>query len=179
MISTLSKIRQAGGMVVVLDGKVRIEAPPGLLSDRDKQILADHKQDLLRLLGPAETTIVADPEREAIQWIESLPPAEAEQVVETAIREWREIVGATETEAVETPVVDQVEATIVVSPIEATEVVEWEDGIEPPPPCDKCGSLELWETVGGSWHCQRCDPPIRSEMLRLRARRLRKEAEAA
>lgn len=28
-------------------------------------------------------------------------------------------------------------------------------------PCPKCGTLELWETLAGTWKCLRCDPPTR------------------
>lgn len=28
-------------------------------------------------------------------------------------------------------------------------------------PCPNCGTLELWEALAGTWHCRRCDPPIR------------------
>lgn len=160
MIAILWKIRQAGGKVVVRDGKVRIETPVGLLSDGDKQVLAHHKQDLLRLLAAAEQVVV-DPEREAIEWIERLPAAEAEAVVATALREWREIVS-------ETP-------TVVVDAVEETQAVEWEDTIEPPPPCETCGSLELWQSMAGTWQCLGCDPPTKARRLRERAARLREK----
>ena len=26
-------------------------------------------------------------------------------------------------------------------------------------PCPKCGTLELWQSLVGTWRCQRCDPP--------------------
>ena len=28
-------------------------------------------------------------------------------------------------------------------------------------PCTKCGSLELWETMAGTWRCLSCEPPDR------------------
>ncbi len=161
LIELLSEIRTGGGEIKVVGHDLRLRVPAGLLSPDDKQVLRAHRQDLLRLLGPAEQVVV-DEEREAIQWVEALSPEEAEVVVETALREWRDLVGWAET-----PVVD---------PVKEAEVVEWDDCVDPPPPCERCGSLELWQTAAGSWHCQRCDPPIRSEMLRLRAARLRREA---
>jgi len=37
--------------------------------------------------------------------------------------------------------------------------------IDPPAPCQKCGSLELWETLARNWRCLRCDPPTKSRRL--------------
>ncbi|MGA2032939.1 MAG: hypothetical protein ABSG68_11820 [Thermoguttaceae bacterium] len=53
-----------------------------------------------------------------------------------------------------------------------------EDGceiIDPPAPCPKCGSLELWQDLLGAWHCQHCDGAAfrRSCELLKRAARLR------
>lgn len=96
MIPILDKIRRAGGRVVVRDQAVRIEAPPGTLSDQDRQVLAQHRETLLRLFPPAEPVVVdpyLDQERQAIQWVESLSPAEAEVVVETAVRDWGRLTG--------------------------------------------------------------------------------------
>ena len=57
----------------------------------------------------------------------------------------------------------------------------WESAIEPPPPCPRCGSLELWEDLAGKWHCQRCEAAgfRRSLQLAERAARLRKRARPA
>ncbi len=54
--------------------------------------------------------------------------------------------------------------------------------IDPPDPCPKCGSLELWESMAGDlfgltpgrWRCLRCDPPAQSRRLCKRADRLRR-----
>lgn len=35
----------------------------------------------------------------------------------------------------------------------------WESAIDPPPPCPKCGSLELWWNLLGDTRCMKCDPP--------------------
>jgi len=53
----------------------------------------------------------------------------------------------------------------------------WETAVDPPAPCRQCGSLELWQDFADSWHCQICDPPIRSERLRATAARLRRQAQ--
>ncbi len=85
-IEVLSRVRQAGG-TVKSDGKnLIIEVARGVLTDTDREVLTRHKVELVRLLAPV------DPEREAIQWVESLPEHEAVVVVETARREWSEIV---------------------------------------------------------------------------------------
>ena len=52
-------------------------------------------------------------------------------------------------------------------------MVEVEE-VDPPDPCSACGSLELWETLLGSWRCLRCDPPTKSDALRKLAARIRK-----
>ena len=43
-------------------------------------------------------------------------------------------------------------------------------------PCPKCGSLELWETLAGTWRCQHCDRDTfqRSRELADIAARLRR-----
>ena len=38
--------------------------------------------------------------------------------------------------------------------------------IDPPDPCPKCGTLELWQTLAGNWRCLRCDPPTKARRLR-------------
>lgn len=45
--------------------------------------------------------------------------------------------------------------------------------IAPPPPCGKCGRLDLWQDVAGGWHCLRCDPPTVARRLRREAARIR------
>jgi len=92
----LNTIRQAGGRVIVLDGDLLVEAPPGTLTQEAAVVLREHKAALVPILPDAE--------REAIQWVEGLPSAAAEIVVETARREWEEVVGT-----VEEPVVVRVE----------------------------------------------------------------------
>jgi hypothetical protein len=49
----LDKIRSAGGRVVVLAGKVRIEVPPGLLTDQDREILARNRDELIEIVTRA------------------------------------------------------------------------------------------------------------------------------
>ena len=46
--------------------------------------------------------------------------------------------------------------------------------IDPPAPCPKCATLELWQTLAGSWRCLQCDPPTKAQRLRERAARMRK-----
>ena len=55
--------------------------------------------------------------------------------------------------------------------------VQWQDLLDPDElePCPLCGSLELWQTVAGTWRCQHCDAAAlqRSRDLAERAARLR------
>lgn len=53
------------------------------------------------------------------------------------------------------------------------------DTIDPPAPCPKCGSLELWQDLLGGWHCQRCDVAAwrRSRRLLDRAVRSRQQVD--
>ena len=62
----------------------------------------------------------------------------------------------------------------VIVPAEPAGVLE---EIDPPPPCPRCGSLELWESprspAGSTWRCLRCDPPVRARAWARKAERLR------
>jgi len=153
-LDVLGTIRRAGGRVVVLDGDLQVIAPPGTVSAEAAAVLREHKAALVGILPNAE--------REAIGWTEALSPAEAEIVVETASREWDRTVA-------ETPV----EITVT-SMIEADADQEVEE-IVPPPACQQCGSLELWQDFGGKWHCMTCEPAVVSERLRATAARLRRQ----
>lgn len=44
-----------------------------------------------------------------------------------------------------------------------TDPTDWPETIDirDVTPCPNCGSLELWETMAGTWRCLRCDPPTR------------------
>ena len=52
--------------------------------------------------------------------------------------------------------------------------------VDPPAPCQQCGSLELWQDFSGSWHCQHCQAEglQRSERLVENAARLRRTGAA-
>ena len=56
---------------------------------------------------------------------------------------------------------------------EAGETDEGIEVIDPPDPCPKCGTLELWQSLAGNWRCLRCDPPTKAQRLRERAARLK------
>ena len=57
----------------------------------------------------------------------------------------------------------------------------WKAAVELPEACERCGSLELWQslagdlsgTAPGKWRCVRCDPPETARRLRGLAERLR------
>ena len=84
-LDVLNKIRLAGGSIIASDGDLRVEAPSGVLTDRDRLILAKSKADLVRLLAPT------DPEREAIQWVEGLDQETGDRVLAEARRQWSEL----------------------------------------------------------------------------------------
>ena len=43
-------------------------------------------------------------------------------------------------------------------------------------PCSKCNSLDLWQTLSGSWRCMKCDPPTLARRLAAQADRIRQSA---
>jgi hypothetical protein len=67
-------------------------------------------------------------------------------------------------------------------PEASPEAIRWEDCIDPPDPCPKCGSLELWQSAAGDlfgrtpgrWRCLRCDPPTTARRLAELAERIRR-----
>lgn len=42
-------------------------------------------------------------------------------------------------------------------------------------PCAECGSLELWQSVVGTWHCSRCNPATAARRLARASERIRQE----
>jgi hypothetical protein len=49
--------------------------------------------------------------------------------------------------------------SITPSTVTDSDVVPWEECIEPPDPCPKCGSLMIWWDVLGGQHCMNCEKP--------------------
>jgi hypothetical protein len=197
MISVLSKIRAGGGTVAVVNETLRIEAPPGLLSAADKTVLVENRDTLVRLLAPSGDV---DPEREAVQWVENLSPAEAAVVVDQGRQGWAEIVGTTQE-----PVVVEIEADDAMVkrmaaamgvPNPEYDLSAWaaaqlgqvsrsaptlleqnigSDRDEEPVPCRQCGGIEAWWDATGGRHCTVCDRERleRSQQLLDDAARLR------
>lgn len=197
MIPILDKIRRSGGSITVLDGRLRIEAPPGTLSEQDRQVLAQHRQDLLRLFAPSIPVVdvkdatafqprkcavetvecedgkVRQAEAAAIQWVEGLTPEAAAAAVETAVREWDALTGGHQ-QADRQPDQD-LDQDLDQQQHHAGDLDQWlrENTVEPIE-CGKCGSLDQWQSIAGSWHCSRCDPLIKAAIIRERAARLRR-----
>lgn len=169
MIPILDKIRRSGGSVVVVGDKVWIAAPPGLLSNQERQLLAKHKQDLLRLFEPREAVVdpYQDQERQSIKWVENLDPAKAALVVGVAVQEWDDLVRLDQQAPEPTA--------------ESVDMDRWlaENTIPVPDPCGMCGGIDQWQDYGGTWHCQKCEPPLVQQRLRLQAARLWKRAKSA
>jgi hypothetical protein len=188
----LNTIRQSGGRVVVLDGDLLVEAPPGTLTQEAAVVLRENKAALL--------SILPDAEREAIQWVEGLDPAAAAVVVDQGRQGWAEIVGTTQE-----PVVVEIEADdAMVKKMAAAmgvpdpeyDLSAWaeaqlghvsteyptlpatnlgSDRDEEPVPCQKCGGIEAWWDATGGRHCTSCDREKleRSQQLADQAARLR------
>lgn len=76
--------------------------------------------------------------------------------------------GATAAQAVDHPerVVSRPEAT--------PEVMRWEDCIDPPEPCPRCGGLILWWNAFGDRRCLTCDPPLKAIRALERVERIRR-----
>src|SRR5262245_15969498 len=92
-IEVLNQIKQAGGTVEVLDQDLRLRVPKGFdLDQEQRQVLAEHKAELVRLLAPAPVkvqTVVEDDyetaERAAIEWEAGLDQDQADTVANAAI----------------------------------------------------------------------------------------------
>lgn len=52
----------------------------------------------------------------------------------------------------------------------------WPAEHEPwPDPCERCGTLELWQNALGRWRCLRCDPPTKAIRALERVERIRRQ----
>lgn len=81
MLAVLDKIRQAGGSIRLAgDQTLKVSAPAGLLTNADRDLLAHHKTELLRLYGLSEEAL----ERAAIVWADAL----TEEEINAALREF-------------------------------------------------------------------------------------------
>ena len=165
-LDVLNTIRQAGGRVVVLDGDLRIVAPPGTLTKEAATVLLAHKEALI--------SILPDGGREAIQWSEGLDPAEAKVVVETARREFGEIVNAGSTPVAEPGDPDHDLNAWAEKQVGDAETL---DPDEEPVPCPTCGEIAAWWDPTGKRHCMACEPtaPQKAQQLVTKAQRLREK----
>ena len=55
MNELLDKIQASGGTIEVIDGDLRIRVPKGLLSDQDKVVLVERRDQVIRLLEARNT----------------------------------------------------------------------------------------------------------------------------
>lgn len=112
-------------------------------------LTAEDKQVLARHKA-ALLSILAPPvdeEREAIQWLDRLSPVEADRIVDEAVRHWER----------------------------GVETGDWDQAVDQPPPCTKCGSMDFWQNLVGEWRCLSCDPPATAERIRRRAEAIRRK----
>lgn len=99
LVDTLAKIDQAGGTIVVRDQEVRVRVRPGTLSEADRAILAQHKADLLAVLGAVDgrDQDQADPAVEVVedldQWLRenTLEPVACDQC--GGLERWQDLGG--------------------------------------------------------------------------------------
>src|SRR5690349_7741497 len=78
----------AKGIRLLIDGgRLKVDAPAGTLTAELRESLTHHRRALSEALG-----LPADDERAAIQWAESLAPAEASRVLVQAAAEWDAVV---------------------------------------------------------------------------------------
>lgn len=174
----VEKIRKAGGSIWGEQNNLRIvNVSIGLLTPEDKQVLAEFKSQLIPVLSrPVSDEETA--EREAIIWTETAPAEELDQALAQAITEFDQIVQADRPVVIQEAAREELE-TILAGPDQEIEFIpdldEWLDtNTIDPVICDGCGSLDRWQDLVGGWHCTRCDPPLRAQMLRLQAARLRR-----
>ena len=84
----------------------------------------------------------------------------------------------------EAPTIDLPDALFPPDDPEAGETDEAIEVIDPPDPCPKCGTLELWQSLAGDlfgrtpgrWRCVKCDPPTTARRIRELAARLKAAA---
>jgi Zn ribbon nucleic-acid-binding protein len=58
LIETLAKIDNSGGTILVRDQEVRCRVRPGTLTDQDRAILAQHRDDILAMLGAVDVDTI-------------------------------------------------------------------------------------------------------------------------
>lgn len=76
--------------------------------------------------------------------------------------------------AVPLPAAESCELADVDAGLNAADCPRWEDCIDPPAPCPRCGSLAVWSPIVGAPRCMTCDPPALSLRLLALAERLRR-----
>ena len=167
-IDVLSMVRRAGGRVVVLDGDLRIVAPPGTLTPEMVTVLLEHKEGLI--------SILPDAEREAIVWTENLPPDQAAVVVETARREWGDLVGDGSTPGADPGDPDHDLNAWAQKQLGLPQIL---DPGEEPSPCPTCGKIAAWWDPTGKRHCMACESATleNAKQLATKAQRLREKGQ--
>jgi hypothetical protein len=155
MIEVLDRIRQAGGTVEVVGGDLRLRIPKGLLSAAERSILAAQKAEIVRLLADepvVETTPIVVGTGTGANPIQNGYETPSNSHQGTGGNDRITVAGNT------------------IEPDLDEEVVV------PPPPCQQCGGFLFWWDLSGRPHCSNCEPADRSEKLRRRAERLRRQA---
>lgn len=133
------------------------------------EALRRHKPQLLKMLSPAAPPRIDIHDAQAV-WSAAVDqlvddpewPPDLIEALRSAVPRWSDDPGATPASVATLPKQAQ-------DGEELTEI-EWHE------PCKQCGSLGLWETVGGSWRCLHCDPPTASRRFRALAQQIRRRS---
>ncbi len=195
-LEVIANIRRSGGSITVNDGKLKVVAPVEVVNAL-RPALAEFKPILLSLLAaqPAVETDLdkpdwwnpglsdqdnrdldqffghsSDPERRAIQWVESLSPSNSRAVVSAAIVQLDSITGRTDQTREQSEQSEQAAACSFSGT--GREQSEQSEQTFEPVPCAKCGSISAWWDLADGRHCDQCDPPIRSQFIASRVKLL-------
>lgn len=129
---------------------VEVTGPMDRLTGEMKNALIENKSRLVEILAVRE----AADERDAIQWLDSLPESDAKEAIGQFVQDWTEISGGDRLLVVDTEAAG--------------------DEIAAPDPCPGCGGIERWQDVTGDLYCPECKPPRAGARLRERAERIRR-----
>jgi hypothetical protein len=66
-IGVVDKIDHAGGRLSVVDGRLRVMAPAGTLTDQDREVLAEHRGGLIEALTPRSRSTGPDRDQDQVE----------------------------------------------------------------------------------------------------------------
>jgi len=160
-VELLADCRARHIVLTARDGRLEIDAPEQELTVELLQLLRMHKTKLMELVQSRNKTTTAETSAPVPVAAE---PAEAPVFSGFDFPRWvrrPDVSGRMGWEAPDLP-----------------ERERWwahPERIIDPDPCERCGSLEVWQDLAGGWHCQHCeaDTLARGERLARLAMTLR------